>query len=206
MNKKIFLLLALAILFSGCTILPVSNTNQPVNTNANTSTAVPLVAEPISNALARVTKKPFGIYITPNNSPVSPEKFTGYHTGADFEILPGEENIDVNIFALCTGQILEKKYATGYGGVLVQACNINNEDVTIIYGHLRLASIAVNAGDTLTKSQQFAVLGTGYSTETDGERKHLHLGIHKGTAINILGYVQTQNQLNDWIDPMTLIK
>ncbi|NTU99252.1 hypothetical protein HGA64_04600 [Candidatus Falkowbacteria bacterium] len=40
---------------------------------------------PISDALSRVTKKPFGIKVSPKNSSVSPERFTGYHTGVDFE-------------------------------------------------------------------------------------------------------------------------
>jgi hypothetical protein len=34
---------------------------------------------------AGLQKKPFGIYITPENSPVQPENFTGYHTGIDVE-------------------------------------------------------------------------------------------------------------------------
>jgi hypothetical protein len=51
-----------------------------------------------------------------------------------------------------------------------------------------------------------AVLGTGFSTETDGERKHLHLGIHKGTAINILGYVQNSSELNNWVDITKYLK
>src|SRR4030067_1140465 len=40
---------------------------------------------PINRADERVTKKPFGIFITPQNSPIQPEKFSGFHTGADFE-------------------------------------------------------------------------------------------------------------------------
>jgi hypothetical protein len=46
------------------------------------------------------------------------------------------------------------------------------------------------------------ILGKGYSGETNGERKHLHLGFHKGNGINLLGYVNTQEQLIDgWLDP-----
>jgi len=182
-------------------------TSSPIS---NSVTAQPAIgsnlAEPISNALARVTKKPFGIYVTPQNSPVSPEKFTGYHTGTDFETTPAEQNIDVAVYAMCDGKLLMKKYASGYGGVAVQTCVIDNNSVTIIYGHLRLASIIPNVDDTLKAGQQIAVLGTGYSSETDGERKHLHLGIHKGTAVNILGYVQNKNDLGGWIDAMTILK
>jgi len=83
----------------------------------------------------------------------------------------------------------------------VQACKLDNADVTIIYGHLRLSSIIPNVGDTLSPGQQIAVLGLGYSSETDGERKHLHFGIHISTAINILGYVQKQSELSGWLNP-----
>lgn len=38
-----------------------------------------------------------------------------------------------------------------------------------------------------------ANLGNGYSSDTDGERKHLHLGIHLGEVVDIRGYVQKKN-------------
>jgi len=164
----------------------------------------PFIA-PISDASARTTKKFFGTYVTPKNSPVQPERFTGYHTGTDFETFPNEQNADVSISVICDGKLLLKEYASGYGGVAVQACVLNGSAVTVIYGHLRLSSIAPNTGEMLHAGDHLAVLGTGYSTETDGERKHLHLGIHKGTAINILGYVQQKSQLSGWIDPLSVI-
>ena len=166
----------------------------------------PPLALPINNAMTRVTKKPFGIYITPKTSPVQPERFTGFHTGADFETIPAEQKIDVPIYAICDGKLLMKKYASGYGGVAVESCTIDSNPVTVIYGHLRLASVKPNPGDKLDAGEQIAVLGTGYSSETDGERKHLHLGIHKGSAIDILGYVQKQTDLNGWIDPLSVLK
>ncbi len=155
---------------------------------------------------ARITKKPFGIYITPKNSPVQPEKFTGYHTGVDFETTSAEENIDVSVPAFCDGKLLLKEYVSGYGGVAVESCVLNNQPVTIIYGHLRLASITPAVGQLLNKGDLLGVLGKGYSTETDGERKHLHFGIHIGSAINILGYVQTQSALSGWLDPVQFLK
>ena len=148
-----------------------------------------------------MTKKPFGIYITPKTSPVQPEKFQGYHTGTDFEIFPEELNIDVPVRAICNGKIAVKRFASGYGGVLVQNCELNNQPITVIYGHLKLASIGNIAGDTLNAGDEIGILGKAYSSETDGERKHLHLGIHKGSSINILGYVQSKSELSGWIDP-----
>jgi len=165
-----------------------------------------IIATPISSPLERVTKKPFGIKVSPGNSPVSPERFSGYHTGVDFEILPGEENIDVPIFAICTGSLLVKKQANGYGGMMVQQCTIGNQDVTVVYGHLKLASIEAAVGQKISAGEKIGILGKGYSSETDGERKHLHLGIHKGTAINTRGYISNPGELVNWIDVLEYLK
>ena len=155
---------------------------------------------PISDAVQRITKKPFGIFVSPHNSPISPEKFTGYHTGVDFEIFQGEENKDVPIYAICDGQLLQKRTASGYGGVAIQKCQINSQTITVIYGHLKLSSIDPVLGEDISKGQQIAILGKSNSPETDGERKHLHLGIHKGSSIDIKGYVQNKSDLVNWIN------
>lgn len=172
-----------------------------VPTSAQTSISTATENIPIANAKGRITKKPFGIFVSPQNSPVSPEKFTGYHTGVDFETFPNKENGDVPIYAICDGKLLEKRTASGYGGVAVESCILNGQPVTVIYGHLKLASIEINSGATFKRGDKIGILGKGYSIETDGEREHLHLGIHKGTAINILGYVQKSSDLSSWLDP-----
>ncbi|MFW0837541.1 MAG: prolyl oligopeptidase family serine peptidase [Candidatus Komeilibacteria bacterium] len=164
-----------------------------------------IIHEPISNSLKRVTKKPFGIKIDIDNSPVQPEKFSGYHTGVDFEIFTEEENLETDILAICVGPLISKRQMTGYGGVVVQRCEINNEPVTVIYGHLKLESISNNLDDNLDQGQKIGILGQSFSTETDGERKHLHLGIHRGENINLLGYVQDPQDLVNWIDYQSLI-
>ncbi len=160
---------------------------------------------PLNRASERVTKKPFGIFITSQNSPVSPEKFYGYHTGTDFEIFPEELNVDVPVSAICDGKLALKKYASGYGGVAVESCSLDGASVTIIYGHLKLASINFKVGEKISAGDELGILGANDSPETDGERKHLHLGVHKGTSINILGYVQAKSALSDWIDGGALI-
>jgi murein DD-endopeptidase MepM/ murein hydrolase activator NlpD len=157
--------------------------------------------EPLSDPLPRITKKPFGILINSKTSPVQPERFAGYHTGTDLETTPGEQNIDVPVVALCDGKLLMARSASGYGGVMVQSCNLNGQGVTVIYGHIRLASVKYKVSDQIKTGDFLANLGTGYSNETDGERKHLHLAIHSGNLINILGYVQSKGALNGWIDP-----
>lgn len=157
---------------------------------------------PLEKAKERITKKTFGQFITPQNSPVQPEKFRGYHAGTDFEIFPEELNMDVQVRAICDGKIALKKTATGYGGLLVQNCELDNQPITVIYGHLKLASITKIAGDSLTQGEVIGILGKAFSAETSGERKHLHLGIHKGAGVNILGYVQSKTELSGWVDPV----
>jgi murein DD-endopeptidase MepM/ murein hydrolase activator NlpD len=174
--------------------------NAPNNINQN-SNAVKDFQSPLDRASERVTKKPFGIYITPATSPVQPEKFQGYHTGTDFEIFPEELTADVPVKAVCSGKLLVKEYASGYGGVAVESCELNGSPITVIYGHLKLASIALKAGDIVSVGDKIGILGADKSVETDGERKHLHLGFHNGSGINIRGYVNSKSELSGWIDP-----
>lgn len=216
--KKIFFILSITlVLAAGCNkTKPAASTKSPTSTSSTSnqtsttkpttaSTAAPDVVSPISNPESRITKKFFGTYVTPKNSPVMPERFTGYHTGLDFETTAAEQNTDVQINVICDGKLLQKGYASGYGGYAVQACAINNQAVTIVYGHLRESSIAPKVGQELSAGDHLAVLGTGYSTETDGERKHLHLGIHIGTIVDILGYVPNKSQLSGWLDPKIVL-
>jgi murein DD-endopeptidase MepM/ murein hydrolase activator NlpD len=180
--------------------------NTPADQASSASSSQAILTLPINNALERVTKKPFGIQISPGHSPVSPEKFSGYHTGTDFETFAEEKNIDIPIFAVCDGKLIYKNYVSGYGGVIIQSCRLADQDVTVLYGHLKLTSIKLKIGNILKAGEQIAVLGKGYSTETSGERKHLHLGIHKGKNIVLSGYVQKQPALTDWIDPLKYLK
>jgi murein DD-endopeptidase MepM/ murein hydrolase activator NlpD len=161
----------------------------------------PSLVSPLNKASKRITKKKFGQFITPQNSPIKPEKFFGFHTGTDFEIFPEELNAEVSVYAVCSGKLKEKRYATGYGGIVVQSCELDTNQITVVYGHLKIASITKNLGETVKIGEKIGILGVDKSDETDGERKHLHLGIHSGSSVNILGYVQTKEALLDWIDP-----
>jgi len=166
--------------------------------------STPKFVPPFKRVEERVTKKPFGIFIDPKTSPIQPEKFRGYHTGTDFETFPEEATSDVPVRAICSGSLEVKRSTSGYGGVVVQKCTFENQPVTVIYGHLRLASVQAAVGEDMAAGDIIGVLGTGQSQETDGERKHLHLGIHLGTAINILGYVAEKQTLKNWLDPCQL--
>ena len=170
----------------------------------SSATAGDVFGLPLSGDLSRVTQKPFGIYITPATSPVQPEKFTGYHTGIDFETTIIEQKIDTEISSVCTGKVRFRSWVKGYGGVLIQECTLNGETVTVLYGHLNIDSITLRSGDALMKGTLIGILGKGESTETDGERKHLHLGVHRGSVLDFRGYVSSEAQLNQWINPSLL--
>lgn len=207
------LLLAVAILIAAPFILffgyqkyQALTENRGTIESTETDAVVPVVAEPTKNARERVTKKPFGIYITPQNSPISPESFTGYHTGTDFEITEAELTQPVGVYAICIGQILVKDTVSGYGGVIVQSCNIEGANYTVLYGHLSLPASPVAVGQNIAAGQKLAELGAAGSAETAGERKHLHLGIRKGTRIDTRGYVSNEAELSEWADYFSFLR
>jgi len=158
----------------------------------------PEFTEPAAEFKTRVTKKPFGIKISPKNSPIQPERFSGYHTGADGEY--ADIATDVPVMAISDGEIVTARTASGYGGVMVLKFQLNEQDWYAVYGHVRPSSMK-QAGTKVARGQELAVLGTGYSAETDGERRHLHLGIANKNTIT--GYVSSQEELKAiWIDPV----
>ncbi len=180
--------------------LKLPNSKNLTTSQSSTLIEQDLIFPPLPNANSRITKKNFGIAITPKTSPVQPERFNGYHTGVDFETLPAEQTIDIAFYSICSGPLILKKWATGYGGVIVQQCDLANQAVTVVYGHIRLDSIKFGIGTSIPAGTQLGVLGTGFTAETDIERKHLHLAIHKGSGVNILGYVQNQADLSNWLN------
>ncbi len=160
------------------------------------------VVYPLHDFLARITKKHFGQYITPQNSPVSPERFSGYHTGVDAEAKPNEASTDVPVYAIAPGTVVMSRRVSGYGGVVMIAHRVDNQTVTALYGHLDSTTVTVQVGDTVAVGQRFAALGAGGTTETDGERQHLHFGLLSGSSTNIKGYVSTKAGLAPWVDPV----
>jgi hypothetical protein len=183
-------------------LLSLFNSPKP-KVNVTPIIEIQQIQEPILDFKNRITKKYFGTFITPQKSPVSPERFLGYHTGVDVEY--GDVTTDVQVKAVTKGQIIYSGYINGYGGFIAEKIKYQNQDLIIIYGHLRPRSLIKNKtivyiGDTL------GVLGAGYSQETNGERRHLHLAVLKGAKLDFRGYVQNQSNLSLWLNPLDLYK
>lgn len=176
---------------------PLLLKDDPINPEEQTT----LLHQPTVDFQTRVTKKPFGIYVTSKDSPISPERFTGWHTGADAEYEDITE--EVLVFAISDGTVRSARRANGYGGIVVIEHTINDQSMLAIYGHLDPASL-VQENTPVTAGQQIGVLGDGGTSETDRERKHLHLGILTTTKLDVRGYVDAQTELNNWLDPLTL--
>ena len=176
-------------------------TENPIDTSVKVPSQVANLYEPVKDFKQRITKKPFGIFVTPTSSPIKPERFRGYHTGTDSEY--GDITTAVPVNAVQDGTVVYSGYVSGYGGVLILTGNINNQPVRFLHGHLNPSQLTpINT--TVSANQQIGILGKGYSKETDFERKHLHFAIIKGTTNNFLGYVQNKNELSNWIDPASL--
>ncbi len=181
------LLLAFSVFFAGC--------------------SASAMQDPIPQSGTRPTVLTFGLRVTPDpeDNPISPpERFSGYHVATDFEVTKEELDQDISVFAICSGKVLSSGFAEGYGGLIIQRCVIRGETVTVLYGHLSLASLP-KTGTKIIAGKQLGILGAARSHDTDGNRKHLHLGIHRGTAIDMRGYVQTEEEVNEYIDPLTVI-
>lgn len=161
---------------------------------------------PIDRPFERANKKPFGLEITPETSPVEGDRFNGIHVGVDFEIFEGEENTPIAIYAICEGTLRLKTFANGYGGVAVQSCQLEGKDISVIYGHLHLESIEAEQGEKLAAGDFIGFLGKGHSAQTDGVRKHLHLGIRSGLTSDIRGYIKDETETIDWYNVLEYLQ
>lgn len=191
--KLIFIILIFPLILSACNSSPTAQLS-PTITSAPTSKEE-LYSLPIADFKNRISKKNFGTYVTTQNSPVSPEKFNGYHTGVDVEY--EDIDVDVPIFAIADGQVIYSGYVNGYGGFVA----IHHQNIISTYGHLRPTSLIKN-NTLIKKGDQIGVLGTGFTTETDNERKHLHFAILKGQKLDFRGYVNNQEDLSLWHNPL----
>ena len=210
--KKLSILGGLIIILALFALLSNKKTSGPMSTSTATAPtkSSELLPWPLDKPDQRQTPLKFGLYVTPDpaTNPISrPERFNGYHTGLDIEILPEEKETAVPIKTVCEGKILYTGIIEGYGGVIIQECIINNQPVSVLYGHLNTKSFSVSAGNDLIPAQTtVAELGKDHTEETGNTRKHLHLGIHKGNHVEFLGYVNDPQDLGEFIDPLPLLR
>jgi len=162
---------------------------------------------PLPQSDRRATPLYFGLYVTPDpqtNPIFPPERFTGYHVATDFEVTTAELEDDVPVFAICTGKVTFSGIAEGYGGLIVQRCTIQGESVTVLYGHIDTSNLPM-IGKKIPSGEKIALLAPNRSDASDGNRKHLHLGIHRGEDIDTRGYVQEESELESYMDPRDVL-
>jgi murein DD-endopeptidase MepM/ murein hydrolase activator NlpD len=147
------------------------------------------------------------MYVTPDgeHNPIDPpERFTGYHAGLDYEIRESELRTDVPVYAICDGSVLYSGFAEGYGGLLVQRCMIENEEVTVLYGHLAQEDM-MPEGETPKAGEQLGILAAHRTLWSGWNRKHLHLGIHRGADTDMRGYVESAEELEAFVNPASVL-
>ena len=158
---------------------------------------------PLPNSMERATPLSFGMYVTPTpeQNPINPpERFSGYHAALDYEVSDGEVDGDVPVYAICKGEVLFSGYVNGYGGTVVHRCKLDGEHVTVLYGHLDLSGLP-EEGDVVHGGQTIGLLAAPRSRGSGFTRKHLHLGIHKGRRLTFAGYVDSEEALQNYLDP-----
>ena len=154
---------------------------------------------PTKGFFARQTENPFGVFRS--------GRFNGYHSGVDVEILPSDMDKDVPVYSIYTGTVAFVGNASGYGGVATIWHRLGDSQVLGVYGHLRLRDIKVSRGQKVKSGEIIGYLGANNSSETDGERKHLHFGLNKTESKSILGYVNSREDLaEDWLDPAKFLR
>lgn len=165
------------------------------------------VALPLDHVANRPTPLHFGLRVTPDpaENPIDPpERFTGYHAATDFEVSEDEIGVDVPVYAICRGRVVYSGFAEGYGGVLVHRCRIDGGDVTVLYGHLSREGLPAE-GTTVHPGRRIGVLAEPRTVDSGDTRKHLHLGIRRGRTLDLRGYVQAEEDLNEYIDPLEVL-
>lgn len=198
----ILTIIAIALLVGAVVfLLPPAKTSPAPSPSPEISRHPAALAEPVAQFRERVTKKKFGLFVTPQNSSVRPERFAGYHTGTDAEY--GDVVGPVPVHAVAAGQVLAARWVSGYGGLVAIQHVINGQPMIGIYGHLDPASL-IKTGSSVAVGRQIGILGQAFSQQTDGERKHLHFGLAKGSHLDVRGYVQNTSALSDWLDPLSL--
>lgn len=205
MNKSIIIIIAGIVVLGGAGLYFMSQQNiESREEGGFSSVEDKRIVQPaaelalvIDQAQERIKKNSFG---TLNEN-------KGYYTGVAFESFQEErEGEEVPVYVFCEGPLVEKRFAIGYGGIAIQECVLEGQTVHVLYGHMDLESIELNVGDEFTPGIRLGNLGDHESAETALAAKQLHFAIHKGIKPDIRGYVQTREELIEWIDPLVYLK
>ncbi len=149
------------------------------------------VAFPIAEYTNRRTLNAFG--------EKSQATLEGYHAGDDIEYT--DIDAEVPVYAITNGIVRRSDWVKGYGGMISIIHTIGEKTITAIYGHLDISSASLRAGDKVTGGEQIAYLGKGGTSETDGERKHLHFALYEGEDSRMHGYEPGEAGLLNWLNP-----
>lgn len=173
--------IVMGLSLAGCGPAEAPSTDSPA------SSVEPAMVFPVEEYASRRTSKTFGEYIQ--------DKFRGYHVADDVEFTDMTE--EVPVVAITEGTVEEVEWVSGYGGFI----RVKHPTVNALYAHIDLESAGVEEGDTVQAGQFLANLGDHESSETDGERKHLHFGLYRGSERRINGYEASAEAVSTWLNP-----
>ena len=174
------------------------------------------IVPPMDNFNGRITLNPFGNQ--PSKMQIDESQYTdlvcaqgknypGYHTGVDLELSPAERVKEISVYSISDGLVRQAGYVNGYGGlIVVEYDDINGQTYTAYYGHTDISTFTVKAGDKVKAGQKLAELAPACTNGNGNTRKHLHFGIHKGKEVVVAGYVNSKQELSNWVDPRDIIK
>ncbi len=168
---------------------------------------------PMDKYYERQTIKGFGEFIDDNfyrgKEKLFPyNKFYGYHTAVDLEVFSNEIEKKVPVYAMSSGIITYIGTLSGYGGVILE--ELDNENATVLYGHVKIKNLSIKVGDRITVENNpiiLTFLGEQFSSETSKERKHLHFGVYNGVGLYFRGHESSLSQVGKkWYDPNKFLK
>lgn len=198
--KKLLLLLFLTL--AGCAHQSATTPSTPLAEvsmpPAAESIVIPTFYYPMANYTDRLTFKKFGQAVN--------DRFCCYHVGDDLEVTEEERSKELPVYAMTDGKVVYRQRVDGYGGLLILQHEIDGRSIQSLYGHVDLSQTRAQLGDHIRAGTLISYLGDHESTQTDGERKHLHFSIYEGTKVKIPGYVQTPDKTTDWINPSDFLR
>jgi len=207
MKKIIIIIITLLALgtafYFSTTKTPVTNITGQKNTTADVVTPASAYYYPMTQFNQRIKIRSFGTVVKTGDEKklVCGNIFNGIHTGVDLEILSGEQDKEVPVFSIADGKIVQSSWVSGYGGLVVIDYFLNGASFTAYYGHLNINTVKYKTGDQVKAGAVVGYLGKACSQETDYERKHLHFALHKGSKVDLRGYVNIKPELANWVDP-----